>query len=235
MLPENTSQTSRREFVAASAAALATLWLTADPEDVNASLRHAALATRSDRPLAWEAFTGDDAADVGAIAAQIIPTDQTPGAREAHVVNFIDHSLANWAAPQKPDFQKGLAALNAEVEKRWPGTGRFAKLASDHQVEILKDWDKDPGLTAGNQGGGRGRRTTTDASANTESDQDKEQRSRKAFFDAVRSATITGMFSNPSYGGNTDKMGWKLLDFDDRGAWQPPFGTYDAEAAKGAR
>jgi gluconate 2-dehydrogenase gamma chain len=192
--------TSRRDFLAASGVALATLWLTADPEEVRASLAHAAHATTSPGSFALEALTAQQAADVEAIAAQIIPTDSTPGAREAHVVNFIDHSLANWAAAQRADFVKGLDELNAEAEKRWPGTGGFAKLSGEHQIELLTAWEKD----------------------------------KKPFFDAVRNGTVTGMFASPSYGGNTDKMGWKLLGFDDRGAWQPPFGDYDAEASKGA-
>jgi gluconate 2-dehydrogenase gamma chain len=195
---------TRRDFVAASAAALATLWLTADPEDIHASLRHAGHAAheaRSGRQVGWEIFTADEAADVEAIASQIIPTDGTPGAREAKVVNYIDHSLANWAAAGKTDFLKGLAELNAEVEKRWPGTGRFAKLSPENQLELLKQWDRD----------------------------------RKPFFEAARTATITGMFSLPEYGGNADRIGWQLLGFEDRYVWQPPFGSYDAEVMKGAR
>src|SRR5688572_11010362 len=154
--------TSRRDFVAASAAALATLWLSADPEEVNASLRHSAHAAhelKAGRFVGWEAFTDEEAADVEAIASLIIPTDSTPGAREARVVNFIDHSLANWAAPTKPDFIKGLNELNAEAEKRWPGSGRFARLLPARQFELLTAWEKD----------------------------------KKPFFEAVRSATVSGM------------------------------------------
>src|SRR5689334_4475687 len=113
MLDESTS---RRDFLAASATALASLWLTADPQEVHASLRHAAHVARATQPVAFDVFTPEEAADVEAIASQIIPTDDSPGAREAKVVYFIDHSLANWAAPTKEDFSKGLAELNAEVE-----------------------------------------------------------------------------------------------------------------------
>jgi hypothetical protein len=42
------------------------------------------------------------------------------------------------------------------------------------------------------------------------------------------------MFASPSYGGNRNLVGWKLLGFDDRFAWQPPFGYYDRDA-HGAR
>src|SRR5690242_18374432 len=115
MLDESTS---RRDFLAVSATALASLWLTADPQEVHASLRHAAHVARSRQPVAFETFSPEEAADVEAIASQIIPTDDTPGAREAKVVYFIDHSLANWASSGKADFTKGLQELNAEVEKR---------------------------------------------------------------------------------------------------------------------
>jgi hypothetical protein len=33
----------------------------------------------------------------------------------------------------------------------------------------------------------------------------------------------------PKYGGNHDKAGWKLLGFEDRHVWQPPFGYYDKD------
>jgi len=52
------------------------------------------------------------------------------------------------------------------------------------------------------------------------------------FFQLIRVATIIGMFSNPSYGGNRGEAGWKLLGFQSHGIFQPPFGYYDAEARR---
>jgi gluconate 2-dehydrogenase gamma chain len=52
------------------------------------------------------------------------------------------------------------------------------------------------------------------------------------FFERMISLTHIGLFALPSWGGNRDKIGWKLLGFDDRHAWQPPFGYYDALAAR---
>jgi hypothetical protein len=49
-----------------------------------------------------------------------------------------------------------------------------------------------------------------------------------AFFQSVRQLTVLGLVANPRYGGNYQKAGWKLLGFDDRHVWQPPFGHYDA-------
>jgi gluconate 2-dehydrogenase gamma chain len=49
-----------------------------------------------------------------------------------------------------------------------------------------------------------------------------------AFFGTVHFLTIAGMFALPVYGGNSDYAGWKVLGFDHRHAWAPPFGAYDA-------
>ncbi len=187
---------SRRVFLAASTTALASAWLAADAHDLRASLAHAVRAARSCDPLPWESLAPEQAADLGAIAAQIFPTDETPGAREAHVINFLDHSLATWAAPQREDLLRGLDELNADAARRWPGASRFALLAPKRQLELLHARDQTP------------------------------------FFQQMRFATLVGMFSLPAYGGNAEKVGWKLIGFEDRYAWQPPFGDYDAEAAK---
>ncbi|MBI2615216.1 MAG: gluconate 2-dehydrogenase subunit 3 family protein [Gemmatimonadetes bacterium] len=48
------------------------------------------------------------------------------------------------------------------------------------------------------------------------------------FFGAVRFLTVAGMFGDPSYGGNQDRIGWQLIGFDGGHAHQPPFGYYDA-------
>ena len=47
------------------------------------------------------------------------------------------------------------------------------------------------------------------------------------FFEAALVATMCGMFADPAYGGNTGKVGWQLIGFEDRFVWQPPFGAYD--------
>ena len=48
-------------------------------------------------------------------------------------------------------------------------------------------------------------------------------------FGMLHFMTLCGMFCLPSYAGNRDNAGWKLLGFDHRHAWQPPFGYYDAD------
>jgi gluconate 2-dehydrogenase gamma chain len=50
------------------------------------------------------------------------------------------------------------------------------------------------------------------------------------FFEQMIFLTHCGMFAMPSWGGNRERAGWALLGFDNRHAWQPPFGYYDAQA-----
>jgi gluconate 2-dehydrogenase gamma chain len=52
------------------------------------------------------------------------------------------------------------------------------------------------------------------------------------FFELLRTHTMYGFLGNPSYGANRDHIGWKLIGFDDRMAYQPPFGYYDAQEQK---
>jgi gluconate 2-dehydrogenase gamma chain len=52
------------------------------------------------------------------------------------------------------------------------------------------------------------------------------------FFQTVRFHTIVGTFALPTWGGNRDFAGWRMLGFEHQAAFQPPFGFYDAEATR---
>ena len=52
------------------------------------------------------------------------------------------------------------------------------------------------------------------------------------FFFTARMLTIMGVFADPSYGGNRDHVGTRILGIEHRPSFQPPFGWYDAEDAK---
>jgi gluconate 2-dehydrogenase gamma chain len=145
---------------------------------------------------AFRHLATDEAADLAAIAARIIPTDDTPGATEAGVVWFFDQALGTFYAPRAAELRAGLAALNQDIE-RTAGVGRFALLAPDAQDRILGAHDQTP------------------------------------FFAEVRFLTLAGLLTLPQYGGNRDHAGWKLIGFEHRHAWLPPFGYYDAQANQG--
>jgi len=180
---------TRRDFLRASASTFGSAWIAAQWPAIVAAA--SAARTAQAAGAAFTHLSPDDARDLEAIAAQIIPTDDTPGAREAGVVYFIDAALGSFAAAQAGGLRDGLAALNAKVNA--PAT-RFAALDDPAQIALLKAEEKSP------------------------------------FFGQVRFLTLAGMFSLPSYGGNREDMGWKLLGFDHRHVWAPPFGYYDAQA-----
>jgi gluconate 2-dehydrogenase gamma chain len=54
------------------------------------------------------------------------------------------------------------------------------------------------------------------------------------FFQTVRFHTIVGTFALPSYGGNRDFAGWRMLGLEHQPAFVPPFGFYDADANRKA-
>jgi|EndMetStandDraft_5_1072996.scaffolds.fasta_scaffold01352_8 gluconate 2-dehydrogenase subunit 3-like protein len=89
-------------------------------------------------------FNASEAADVEAVAAQIIPTDDTPGAREAGVIVFIDRALATFLSHLADDYRAGFADFQASFRKWRPGAGPFASLNSDQQIEFLKTVDRTP-------------------------------------------------------------------------------------------
>jgi gluconate 2-dehydrogenase gamma chain len=191
------SDLSRRRFIASVGGSVAAVWLTAKTTDVLASGAFAARATRESPPPPFQVLTADQAAELEAATAQIIPTDETPGAREARVVYFIDKSLMGFAKDQRPTFEKGVAELKSRAAKTRKGATSFASLSAAQQIDILAALERDR---------------------------------KNPFFNALRSATIVGMFANPEYGGNYNKTGWKMIGFDDRFSWVAPFGWYDANA-----
>lgn len=77
--------------------------------------------------------------------------------------------------------------------------------------------------------------TSTAFSALTPAQQDELLKAieQTPFFGQTRFATVVGMFANPTYGGNQNQVGWKLIGFEAHGIFQPPFGYYDAEVMKG--
>ena len=73
-------------------------------------------------------------------------------------------------------------------------------------------------------------------SALGEAEQDAFLKSREDtdFFNLAWIMTVFGFLSMPKYGGNQDHVGWDLIGFQGHhGAWQYPFGHYDAEVHGG--
>ena len=85
-----------------------------------------------------------EAADVDAVTAQIVPTDDTPGAREAGVVQFIDRALGTFLAHLAVDYRAQLVEFQSSFRVRYPDASSFASLDSDAQIAYLKTVDRTP-------------------------------------------------------------------------------------------
>jgi gluconate 2-dehydrogenase gamma chain len=158
-----------------------------------AAQQHAHDIVQGVRPAAFSVLGAEEAREIEALAGQIIPSDDSPGAREAGVIYFIDHALATFDADQRTLYTEGLKRTQGTRLVLFPNSQSIAALEPSAQIRLLQAIEK------------------TD------------------FFDLLRTHTILGFFGNPSYGGNRDQAGWKLIGFEDRFRFQPPFGYYDAE------
>ena len=159
---------------------------------------------------AYTFLSPPEAAFVEAAVDQLIPADNlTPGGTDCGVATFIDRQLAGaWGSgdrlymqgpwqkgaptqgyqlPMTPAefFRAGIAATNAHCRKTYQK--EFDRLTRDQQVALLQ------GLERGAV--------------------PLEPLSSQQFFDLLLSLTMQGFFADPMYGGNRDKVAWKMIGF----------------------
>jgi gluconate 2-dehydrogenase gamma chain len=111
---------------------------------IAAAQQHAHLAALSPDTTSFEFLDPATAREVVAIAAQIVPSDDGPGATEAGVVYFIDRALKTFASDAAASFREGIADLGVRRKKMFPGSKSFAALTREQQTELLKSMEKTP-------------------------------------------------------------------------------------------
>jgi gluconate 2-dehydrogenase gamma chain len=140
----NRNDTSRRDFLRASGGALGAAWLGLQWSDLAAAAEHAHEAAAGSIDHEFRVLTPAQARDVEAIAAQIVPSGDRPGAREAGAVYFIDHVHAGVYSRRAPEFLDRLGAFQKDFAASQPGTGQFADLDGPAQLAYLKTIEKTP-------------------------------------------------------------------------------------------
>ena len=122
----------RRDFLLKCFSAAQVAWLTATwPAEV-------AAAEAAQKTGAFTFFTPDQARQIAAVAEQIYPATDTPGARQARVVWFIDLALVTFAADKQAIYRGGFDQLAKAAG------GDFAALAPDTQVKVLTGIENTP-------------------------------------------------------------------------------------------
>jgi gluconate 2-dehydrogenase gamma chain len=178
----------------------------------NAEPQAAAQGAPASAPVshAYTFLTPPEAAFIEAAVDRLIPADDlTPGGTDCGVAVFIDRQLAGawgtgdktymqgpwqkgvptqgYQSPLTPAefFRAGIAATNAYCRKT--SQKEFDRLPTDQQVKVLQD------LEAG--------KVTLEGISGQE------------FFNLLLATAMQGFFADPVYGGNRDKVSWKMVGF----------------------
>ena len=160
--------------------------------------------------------------------ARIIPTDDQPGAREAGTIDFLDRYLSGlgfiYAKPDGSGFEKlkgkradawkqridiirakyvdGVIELDRRSQSQFGA--EFVRLTSEQQDRILA-WMEQPALP--NRAGTEEAKSAEPALQQTNAEVDLD------FFSLLALHTRQGFYADPVYGGNKNRVGWKLIGF----------------------
>lgn len=103
-----------------------------------------AACTARDEGAAFETLTNDEAREIIALAARILPTTDTPGATEAGAVYFFDKALGSFFADQLETGRSMLAEFESGIADAYPGAERFSDLDEADQDAYLKANEQTP-------------------------------------------------------------------------------------------
>ena len=139
--------TDRRHFLSLSGSAMGAAWLARLAPLVAAAQACASDAREAD--LGFSTFTEAEGTTFDAFAARIVPSGETPGAREAGSVYFADQALGSFFSGSLSLVREGLADLDARASAMVPEVDGFAALDEARQDEIIGAVEtEDPGFFA---------------------------------------------------------------------------------------
>jgi len=203
-----TSELNRRRFLLQAGTGISTAWIAANWPSVLSAATHAHQAAKSTVPPKLEFFTPEQAVEIEAISARVIPTDETPGAHEAGVVYFIDRALLTFASDAQPIYNIGFPTLQGRVNELFPAIGKFSSATPDQQDQVLHSFAPAAGM-----------KPRAFGALPPEPD----------FFEIVRQHTIIGFLIDPDTRGDSHGYGWKLIGREREHMFQSPFGFYDKD------
>jgi len=209
--PDDINPIPRRSFLVGAGTAVAASLTPAEPAQAQAQqTKPAAAAATTSEPEAYLTLTAPEAAFLSAAVDAFIPADElTPSGSECGVVTFIDRQLASaWGGGAKMYRQGPFRKAKAEYGYQLPLTPRQFFEAG---IVAVNDWtrklhgkdfdrlaakERDDALKALEQG----KAELADFDG-------------KPFFEALLQITMEGFFADPIYGGNRNKVSWKMVGF----------------------
>ena len=154
-------------------------------------------AASQDMTTSHQTFTNAEFAVVTALVDRVLPKDEDPGGVEANVPEYIDHAL------QQQQLRKMKEDFSGGVNASIGAASACTRPASPR----------------------RRRRSRTTSSASSK--RARPTRGEFKWYEILITLTLEGYLGDPSYGGNKDKAGWKLMGFDivghEAGEMEPGF------------
>lgn len=174
-----------------------------------------------------EFFTAHEWETADAATARIYPTDVDPGAREANVVRFIDRYLSGIDYVYASGDGSGFLRMSGKLADAWrsrihrlqriyrAGLRQLDVLARDSFEKDFKDLDESQQddileLLSGQPKPGP---VTLSQTAPLSSALQGVGDDGMGFFEALCLHTRQGMFCDPVYGGNQNRVGWDFVGF----------------------
>jgi len=127
---------------------------------------------------------------LGHLCDQVIPPDDFPGGRDLGVAGFIDRLLKEVHPDWLVIYRSGLRSTDLSSQEVYGK--RFPELDFSQQTELMKRMER-----------GDLPRQKWFGFESSE------------FFYMVRDHTMQGYYSHPKWGGNRDKIAWKMIGYDD--------------------
>lgn len=207
------TELDRRQFLSRTLAAAGATWATANWPAVLAAAEHSHKAAASPESQKLEFLTPSEAKEVEAISACIIPSDGTPGAREAGVVYFIDRALVTFSADDQKTYREGLPEIQKRLQHLFPTATVFSAATPAQQEAVLESLDE-----AGSRTPPRRPRANFIAGS-----------AAQPLFELIRAHTLAGFLIDPESDrrGNRGGVGWTVIGRLPEHSFQPPFGYYD--------
>jgi gluconate 2-dehydrogenase gamma chain len=170
---------------------------------------------------------------IEAAMSRVIPTDDQPGAKEAGTVEFLDRYLSGigfvYAKPDGSGFEQldgklaeawqqridilrenyvqGIEELDRRSRARFDAD--FARLTAEQQDQILAKMERPEQQTDVEEAQATAAFAPVEpAMQQTSAEIDLD------FFPLLALHTRQGFYADPIYGGNKDRVGWRLIGFD---------------------
>ena len=180
-------------------------------------------------------FDAHQRATIEAAMTRIIPTDDQPGAREAGTIEFLDRYLSGidfiYAKPDGSGFEKlegkrasawqqrieilrakyveGVKELDRRSQSRFGA--EFVWLTTEQQDWILAHLERAALQTEAALEDGQ---ATAGFAPVEPALQQTSVEIELEFFPLLALHTRQGFYADPIYGGNKDRVGWKLIGFE---------------------